>query len=170
MSTVVNAWLSSGRVSRGPTCYAGSRHQIKGCGRKRAPPSIDAGQNPPQPERGLPRSQVLTVPDSMTHHTTGRSGPLITRWTDELSSDVSVRFALDTQPPQQHPQPPRHGDDGLLAADGVGHQLPIAPGGRLVVADPSPGRLHQDRPEPGVARLQQPALASGLAALADLGG
>ncbi len=65
MRAVVKRWQSTDRVSRGPTCYTCSRHQIKGCGRKRAPPSIVAGHRPPQTERGLPRSQVLTVPGLM---------------------------------------------------------------------------------------------------------
>jgi hypothetical protein len=45
---------SADRISRGPTCYACSGHQIRGFGRKRTPPSIDAGQSPQQTERGLP--------------------------------------------------------------------------------------------------------------------
>src|SRR5512142_2931823 len=138
MRPVVKRWQSTDRVSRGPTCYTCSRHQIKGCGRKRAPPSIVAGHRPPQTERGLPRSQVLTVSGPMTHHTTRRSALLITKRTyltliiksaNSHSSNSSVGLAVDAQPPQAHPQPPRHRHDGLLAAAGVGHQLAVAPRG-----------------------------------------
>ena len=71
------AVVSVGPRDRGPTCYACSGHQIRGCGHEGAPPSIDAGRSPQQAERGLPRSQVLTGPGPMTHHATHRSALLI---------------------------------------------------------------------------------------------
>ncbi len=57
---------------------------------------------------------------------------------------------------------------GLLAVAGGGDQ-PAVPGLRHRVAgDPPPGRLDEHRPQPGVARLQEPTLATPWAALQDL--
>src|SRR3954470_1264684 len=62
-------------------------------------------------------------------------GPTTQRLTFATSSDGPVGLAAAPQPPQEHPQPPRHRDDGLLATAGVRHQLPVATRRRPVVAD-----------------------------------